>query len=74
MKIHKNEVSYFLAGFAAGMYIGGEHDILDRMYRELELNNFARIILQAYDSKEFDTEGQEAMINFLKEKWIPKKK
>ena len=68
IKVSKNNVSYFEAGFKAAMVLFGnipEAEVKRRFYATTLYPILMRKCLELYDSKEDDTSGSEYMLNNL---------
>lgn len=69
MNITKNQVSYFIAGYKAGLVRSGtmsSEEIEHEDYTTITFRNEVLKYLRAYNSEEFDKQGLEAMYKELK--------
>ena len=70
IKITKNNVSYFIAGYKAclvsmGFFTAEEVEHID--YTTTDFGNFIKDFLLAYDDEEFDKQGLQIMYKKIKE-------
>ena len=71
MKISKNNVSYFLAGYKAGLIDSGKEtpkSVKHKSYTTVEFDNRAKEHLGRYDEEYYDDDGLEEMYKGFKEK------